>query len=289
MEDAKSNLEDEMGNDKWGGPWTQAKIEIFIKYLQAYLEIMKRQRFKLIYFDGFAGSGKIASGSDYSSLIESVALQVLGIEKPTSFDLYYLVELNEKKAIRLKKIIQEKFPDKKNVFVVAKDCNDKLVSLSNYLRKYKYFRALAFVDPHGMEVNWSSLEVFAELGCDIWILVPTGIGVNRMLIRNGAIQIAWIKKLEKFLGLSEEELKSRFYKEKKSMTLFGEETSTLKEEKAVQKIIELYTEQLHKIWRFVSKPYPMKNSTGSIMFHFLLASQSPAGKKIADEIIGKMN
>jgi len=28
----------ENGNDDWGGPWTQAKIEIFLKYLRAYLK-----------------------------------------------------------------------------------------------------------------------------------------------------------------------------------------------------------------------------------------------------------
>jgi three-Cys-motif partner protein len=276
-------------NDDWGGPWTETKIEIFIKYLRAYLEIMKKQRFKLIYFDGFAGSGKIAPGSRFNSLIESVALRVLEIKDPKSFDMYYLVELNEKKKERLKSIIIERFPDQKEVFVVAEDCNDKLVGLSNFLRKNKSYRSLAFVDPHGMEVNWSSLEAFTDLGCDLWILVPTGIGVNRMLTKDGLIQDSWIKKLEKFLGISEEDLRKRFYREQKSLTLFGEENYTIKEEKALQKIIDLYSERLLQIWKHVSKPYPMKNSTGSIMFHFLLASQSPAGKKIADDIIGKIN
>jgi len=189
----------------------------------------------------------------------------------------------------LKGIIREKFPNKKEVFIVAEDCNDQLVGLANYLRQNKHYRALAFIDPHGMEVNWSSLEAFKELGCDMWILVPTGIAVNRMLKRDGSIQNSWIKKLENSLGVTEQELMKRFYQEKKSMTLFGEEKYTLKEEKSVHKIIDLYKERLATIWSFVSKPYPMKNSTGSIMFHFLLASQSPAGKKIADDIIGKMN
>jgi len=131
-----------------------------------------KQRFKLIYFDGFAGSGKIEPGSNYSSLMESVALQVLSIDEPTSFDMYYLVELKKKRVKRLKGIIREKFPNKKEVFIVAEDCNDKLVGLANYLRQNKHYRALAFIDPHGMEVNWSSLEAFKELGCDMWILVP---------------------------------------------------------------------------------------------------------------------
>lgn len=41
----------------WGGPWTEIKLNAFEDYVKAYLKIMKRQNWKTIYFDGFAGSG----------------------------------------------------------------------------------------------------------------------------------------------------------------------------------------------------------------------------------------
>ena len=45
----------------WGGPWTEEKLDAFEKYVNAYLTIMNQYRdrneWKLIYFDGFAGSG----------------------------------------------------------------------------------------------------------------------------------------------------------------------------------------------------------------------------------------
>jgi hypothetical protein len=45
----------------WGGSWTQEKLDAFEKYVNAYLTIMNKHRdknhWKLIYFDGFAGSG----------------------------------------------------------------------------------------------------------------------------------------------------------------------------------------------------------------------------------------
>ena len=45
----------------WGGLWTEEKLEAFEKYVNAYLTIMnvsrKKYGWKLIYFDGFAGSG----------------------------------------------------------------------------------------------------------------------------------------------------------------------------------------------------------------------------------------
>lgn len=46
--------------NKFGGDWTKKKIEILVEYAKAYLEIMKsRSYYKLLYFDGFAGSGFI--------------------------------------------------------------------------------------------------------------------------------------------------------------------------------------------------------------------------------------
>src|SRR5258706_6896821 len=98
-------------HDKWGGKWTQDKIDIFIKYLKAYLIIMNKRNFKLIYFDGFAGSGKIQSGLENQGLIEGVALQVLAVNVPIGFNIYYLVDLNKKKAKQLENLVTEKFPN----------------------------------------------------------------------------------------------------------------------------------------------------------------------------------
>ena len=47
----------------WGGQWTEEKLDAFEKYVNAYLTIMnvykERYRWKLIYFDGFAGFSAI--------------------------------------------------------------------------------------------------------------------------------------------------------------------------------------------------------------------------------------
>jgi hypothetical protein len=46
--------------NNFAGDWTKIKIEILGEYAKAYLMIMKdRPFFKLMYFDGFAGSGFI--------------------------------------------------------------------------------------------------------------------------------------------------------------------------------------------------------------------------------------
>ena len=49
--------------NKFGGKWTKIKIDILVDYARAYLTIMQKyaneSNWELIYFDGFAGSGKI--------------------------------------------------------------------------------------------------------------------------------------------------------------------------------------------------------------------------------------
>jgi three-Cys-motif partner protein len=96
----------EPSNDNWGGSWTEKKIDIFVKYFKVYLEIMKKQNFKLVYFDGFAGSGTIETSDVYDNQIESVATRILSIDEPKSFDIYYLVELNSAKAERRREIVK---------------------------------------------------------------------------------------------------------------------------------------------------------------------------------------
>ena len=271
--------------NQFGGGWTERKIQVFIKYLRAYLEIMKDKSFELTYFDGFAGCGEIEPGTEFSSLIEGVAPKVVEIDSPTSFDILYLVEKDSEKAKRLKDLLYERFPHKKKkIFVVQSDCNEKLIALSRYLKQYtKKRRCLAFIDPFGMQVNWDSIASLKGLHIDIWLLVPSS-AVNRMLKRNGEISPEWLEKLSRFLGISIEEIEDIFYLT--NPTLFGGKSFT-KQKEIFDKIVSTYIKKLKENWRFVSKAMPLKNSKGAPIFHFIFASQVEVARKIANDIISK--
>ncbi len=272
--------------NKFGGKWTEQKIGIFTKYLRAYLDIMARYDFELIYFDGFAGCGEIEANAGYETLIEGVASKVVELEHKRKFDIYYMVDLDQAKASSLKVKMKAKSPDK-NIHVVSGDCNTKLKDLAKFISEKKQKRrALAFIDPFGMQVDWASIASMDGLGVDIWLLVPSG-AVNRMLKKDGKISDAWMRKLEKFTGLNESEIIARFYREDESLTLFGTEIVVEKQDKIFKKIIDAYRDQLGTIFKFVSQPLPLRNSKGAILFHFLLGSQNAAALKIANEIIGK--
>jgi three-Cys-motif partner protein len=219
--------------NQFGGNWTEKKMEIVNSYARAYLTIMKEQEWaKTIYFDGFAGSGRIEQNILYApmpenslfgelvvlpnqsaqdGMLKGTALRILDIVDPKPFDMYYFVEKDEDHFKELSFQVKTNYPGRK-AYVVQEDCNKKLVSLANYLRKNKNYRVLAFIDPYGMSVKWSSIEELKNLGIDLWILVPTGVGANRMLVKDGNISESWLYKLETFLGIEGSEIKSLFYR-----------------------------------------------------------------------------
>ena len=279
-------------NNNFGGDWTKIKIEILVDYAKAYLTIMKERKFfKLMYFDGFAGSGFIIKNKkEKIDVTIGAAKRIIEISEPRSFDTYYFVEKDPKYFALLKENTKDAYPQKaKSISAVCDDCNKKLVDLGNFLRnpKNKNVRTLAYIDPCGMQVEWRSIESLRSLPIDMWILVPTGLGVNRLLKNNGDISDKWLEKLEMFLGLTREEIEKRFYK--KSPTLFEEITHVAKEKDAIEKSAKLYQSRLKEVFEYVSKPYELKNSSNSTMYHLYLTSNNKAAEKIGSEIVKKYN
>lgn len=127
--------------NSFGGDWTKIKIEILVEYAEAYLTIMKSRRFfRLLYFDGFAGSGEIIKLHDDPEqgiydvdIAIGAARRIIEIEKPRSFDEYYFVEKKPKNYKQLEEKTKKAFP-KKKIFTIQKDCNKKLIDLANYVR-----------------------------------------------------------------------------------------------------------------------------------------------------------
>ena len=278
----------------WGGPWTEKKLEAFSKYVWSYLTIMKKYPFwKTIYFDGFAGSGtrekdknqelmkQLKITEEEEKTYKGAAERVLGIEE-LSFDFYYFIDKNELSLTKLKGKLDGKYKEKKIVYRSG-DANQQLLELSSAL-KTKDYAALVFLDPFGMQIDWNSIAELKDTRSDVWILVPTGVIVNRLLDRAGKLEFS--DKLQSFFGLTIEEIKNHFYKEKKVQTLFGEEEIITKVSQPIEKIARLYAEQMKTIWKYVTdEPLVLRNRNGCPIFHFVFASNNQNAKTIAKQII----
>ncbi len=140
------------------------------------------------------------------------------------------------------------------------------------------------LDPFGMQIDWESIASLKETRSDVWILIPTGVIVNRLLDKKAELKN--IKKLESFFGLGESEIKAYFYKKERQQTLFGETEIVRKVEEPIEKIAQLYIERLNTIWKYVTnKPKVLYNKRNVPIFHFVFASNNQNAEKIAGQII----
>lgn len=297
----------------WGGEWTLRKLDAFEKYVRSYLTIMRRfapkYGWKLFYFDAFAGSGtrekigeNISSQSDESMFPESeieaitkisnykgAAERALGVEiEDFGFDYYYFVDKDKTSIDKLKEKLAEVFPGKASKMRFRTgDANAEILKLVDYSQKHPESASLVLLDPFGMQLNWETIQALKTIKhIDLWILVPSGVIINRLLTRKG--EILCQERLSKTFGMSIEELEQYFYKEVSIQTLFGEQTRIEKSGDSIGKIAQLYLQRLRTEFKFVIKePLVLYNSTNCPIFHFVFASHNETGMKIASEIVGR--
>ena len=154
------------------------------------------------------------------------------------------------------------------------------------MRRNKSISSLVLLDPFGMQVDWASIENLRNTRTDLWILIPTGIIVNRLLDKNG--ELTHIERLKSFFGEDEGFLREYFYRQKQEQTLFGEINIIEKIEHPIKRIAELYIQKLGEIFKNVTpEPLVLFNRRHTPIFHFACASNNQTAIKIASEIIGK--
>jgi three-Cys-motif partner protein len=283
---------------EWGGIWTERKLDAFSKYVSAYLAIMsKRPYWKTIYFDGFAGCGnrkehcnspvyqQLFLTSEEERVYKGAAERVLTLPNNLSFDYHYFVDLKAEHLDKLKVKLLELQKTKKTPFQYRDgDANKWIIELSKALKAKNSLAALVLLDPFGMQINWESIASLKNTRSDIWILVPTGVIVNRLLDKE--CKLRSLNKLQSFFGLNEEEIKSYFYRVRTHQTLFGETEIVSKISNPIENIAVLYAERLKTIWSHVTeRPLRLENSRGVPIFHFVFASNNQNAVKIAKQII----
>lgn len=275
----------------FGGSWTREKLERLKKYLNAYITALKKQPFTLAYIDAFAGTGyRTLKDVDETSelmfpelaeeetqrFVEGSARIALQVEP--RFSKYIFIEKKGKHVAELEKL-KEEYPDlAKNIIIENADANDYLKKLCK--KDWKKRRAVLFLDPYGMQVNWGTLEAIANTkAIDLWILFPLGVAVNRLLKRDGNINTPVKKRLDEMFGT--QDWYETFYKEITSEDLFGRQT-TLRKVSNFAMISDYFVNRLKTIFPGVAEnPLPLYNSRGNPLYLLCFAAANPKGVKLA--------
>jgi three-Cys-motif partner protein len=287
----------------FGGPWTENKLKRIDNYLDAYMTIFTgnsgASKLNTIYLDAFAGTGfRTSPGGDdltegllfedaledpdADSLKKGSAYVALRTKPP--FDRYIFVDQNPKHAESLA-TLRQAFPELAHR--IAVEVADANTFLQDWCQKtdWKKDRAVVFLDPYGMQVDWSTIETIATTkAIDLWILFPLGQAVNRLLTRNGIPEGRQAQRLTRFFGT--EDWKEAFYEEAESQLsifddVFGEETGYAKRTN-FDAIGRFFVSRLEMVFAGVcANPLPLRNSKGVPLFLLCFAVANPKAVKPA--------
>ncbi len=262
------------------GPWSEAKLELLGKYLDAYTKIMKGQAWcssGYHYIDAFAGSGK-PRARDEERYVDGSPRVALTIAHP--FSSYTFIE---KSAWRVQRLtdLQREFPDRE-IRVREGDCNQIITAeIVPKIRFELFNRGLIFLDPFGMEVEWATMQHIAETrALEVFVNFPV-MALNRTVLPNDPNRIteAQQERMNRFWGSPD--WRPEIYPE--VQTLFGSEP--MKElPTSANRLGRLYMKRLQQIFPFVTEPLSMTNSRNAPLYCLIFAGHKKSGTSIVQNI-----
>lgn len=180
---------------RFGGPWTDKKLEALQKYLSAYRDIFQKNErarfFRTTYLDAFAGTGRRTNTAspdratlrlfdDADAQSYKAGSATIALETSSPFDNYIFVD-NNRLRVRELNDLKRKYPLISNRIEVYQD------DANRFVRQWcqelaPRDRAVVFLDPYGMNVEWETVQSIARTkAVDLWYLFPFGQGVIRHL------------------------------------------------------------------------------------------------------------
>ena len=286
------------------GPWAKRKLSQLGEYLSAYAVIMAKQQQKgwcegFHFIDAFAGPGshevrQKRTANPLQSLFDEVAeysakypeqLEYLAgsprvaLETTPPFTSCTFVEKSPERVIQLESLKIE-FPGR--VRARQADCNTFLCNaVQSRPEFWRRNRAVIFLDPFGMQVPWSTIELLSTTGAiDVLINFPVGMAIQRLLLRSGDFSAKEKQKLDEYFGSSE--WFPLLYKQRRN--LWGE-NQTEKIESSGESLVNWYRGRLKAVFGNVSRAGLIRNTRKAHLYYLILASPKPIAAKIANHIL----
>ncbi|MDR1276770.1 MAG: three-Cys-motif partner protein TcmP [Candidatus Accumulibacter sp.] len=270
----------------FGGVWTRTKLDALEKYLAAFNTALSKQNFKRIYIDAFAGSGwcDITEGSQ-KTRIDGSARRALNVSPP--FNTHYLIELAQKKLAALRAMKAE-YPGK-SIEIIHGDAN---IELKRLCKKYSWHdeRAVLFLDPYGMKVEWETLKAVAGThAIDVWYLFPYSAYYRQAAKDANAMDSGKQEAITRLLGT--EEWRQVFYVPKRQPDLFDANSGD-EREAGHSEMLDFVSGRLREIFPAVLEPKILyqggdsRNPHGAPLFalYFAASNPKPAAYKLAKKI-----
>jgi len=261
------------------GFWTQIKLEIIAKYLPAYTTILSKQnaRFRTLYIDAFAGSGKHIAKSTGETVAGSPSLALATVPR---FSEYHFIDIEERKIESLQRLATTS----QDVVIHHGDCNRILINKVFPRCRYEDFaRALCLLDPYGLQLDWKVMEIAGKLRTvEVFLNFPI-MDINRnALARDATKDRPKQEELTRFWG--DESWREAAYAPQP--LLFGGEELV---KKSNRQFVAAFRDRLKARagFAYVADPLPMRNSTNAVVYYLFFASPNTTGSKIVSEIFDR--
>lgn len=297
---------------RFGGDWTDLKLDALKKYLSFFTTALRNQGFELHYIDAFAGSGgrlidRVINNEPFVLGVEARREQVyvpgsarIALQTTPPFQQIILIERHGRRSAALEALCAE-YPN-----IQARthrgEANAAIIDICRatpWLRQYQGsygIRAVLFLDPYGMNVEFSTLrEIAATQAIDVWYLFPLS-GLYRQAARSGE-KLTPEKRASITRILGTPDWEGAFYgREERANDLFaslGDEENQAKLRRVADvRAIENYVKtRLKDVFPHVSEPRTLTMKNGAPLFSLFFAVSSPnpkaiaLAKKVADHIL----
>lgn len=259
--------------DGWGGWWTEAKLEILRKYLQAFNRASTKAR-ATVYLDLYAGM-PTHTRPDTAGIHDGST--TIALEAVPGFTKLVFWEL-EPTATALRSALKVRRPSDDRWHVVSGDSNATVSDGLTFVTNFRRAPTFAFIDPKGLDVAWTTLEGLAAWRTggkkvELWILLPEPavervLGLQGVRGRNTADQLTALYGCDDWLAIHER---------RRSNELTADETRA--------EYVNLLRWRLQGDLGYkITHPLTLTNATGSPVYTMIFATDHPVGGDIMHDI-----
>jgi three-Cys-motif partner protein len=280
---------------KFGGFHTADKLARVQAYLGSFTSRMQGKPFGLEYIDACAGDGSWTPACPPQRRVffpqevqEFEGSARIALQAEPRFDRYTWIEKDPDHFEKLKQL-REEFPDLRDRIKLKKgDANAHLRELCEK-RDWTRWRAVLFLDPFGMGIEWATIEAVAQTGAiDLWCLFPMG-AVNRLLRRDGRIHAGRSHRLDLVFG--SHDWFHTFYRVKTQQTFLGPITGTIKAAR-FQQLGEYFVSRLRSVFAGMARRQLPIYSGQNLLFWLCFAAgdkeTAPEAVKAAESILATL-
>lgn len=277
---------------EFGGQHTELKLSIVEGYLSAFTTALRPHFKHLWYIDAFAGTGSrtVRTERKGATLIETPVDEIverrrgsaqIAIDVRPAFDFLVFIEKNRNYVMALEDLRAKNL--QRRIVISEQDANTALKSLVA-ANSWHDKRAVVFLDPYGMEVEWSTLEALAGTeAIDVWFLFPLA-GLFRQATRK-LTDIDEHKRAALTRMFGSDSWEAELYPEGTDPDMFGilPERRRVLNPKGLEKYVQ---KRLGEIFGRVLNPLALPTDRGPQMFSLFLciSNRKPEAVGLATRI-----